>query len=148
MLHIISLQAFISYSIWPLCPKMTLRWCLVFYVHWNQWNESIKVWSHDFWGRMSKSFCHWFSTTMHQLSEDEESTCTSIYIIKESSSHPQWVYLDNVCIFKLGQKKNTCVSGFPTLPSPDPNILLWIVSKILSNLLKNREKLLKNAIPI
>ena len=41
-----------------------------------------------------------------QLSEDEETDSgekqsTSIYIIKESSSHPRWVYLDNVCIFKL-----------------------------------------------
>ena len=33
------------------------------------------------------------------------------------------------------KKKNICVSGFPTL-----NILLWIVSKILSNLLKNGKK--------
>ena len=74
----------------------------------NQWNASIKkglvMWllrSHE-----HILLCHWFSTTIHQLSEDEETDSgekqsTSIYIIKESSSHPRWVYLDNVCIFEL-----------------------------------------------
>ena len=74
----------------------------------NQWNASIKkglvTWllrSHE-----QILLCHWFSTTIRQLSEDEETDSgekqrTSIYIIKESSSHPRWVYLDNVCIFKL-----------------------------------------------
>ena len=74
----------------------------------NQWNASIKkglvTWllrSHE-----HIFLCHWFSTTIHQLSEDEETDSgekksTSINIIKESSSHPRWVYLDNVCIFKL-----------------------------------------------
>ena len=71
----------------------------------NQWNTSIKkglvIWllrSHE-----HILLCHWFSTTIHQLSEDEETDSgekqsTSIYIIKESSSYPRWVYLDNVCI--------------------------------------------------
>ena len=74
----------------------------------NQWNASIKkglvMWllrSHE-----QILLSHWFSTTIHQLCEDEETDSgekqsTSIYIIKESSSHPRWVYLDNVCIFKL-----------------------------------------------
>ena len=71
----------------------------------NQWNASIKkglvTWllrSHE-----HILLCHWFSTTIHQLSQDEETDSgekqsTSIYIIKQSSSHPRWVYLDNVCI--------------------------------------------------
>ena len=63
----------------------------LFYVHLNQRNESIKRFSlvHE-----HIHLCHWFIITMHQLSEDEErdsgaKESTSIYIIKESSSHPR-----------------------------------------------------------
>ena len=56
-----------------------------------------KVWSRDFHILLRSHeqilLCHLFSTTMHQLYEDEETDTgekeiLSIYIIKEGSSHP------------------------------------------------------------
>ena len=99
------------YKLFNLAPLPKNDFTLVLYCSMsilNQWNASIKkglvTWllrSHE-----QILLCHWFSTTIRQLSEDEETDSgekqsTSIYIIKESSSHPRWVYLDNVCIFKL-----------------------------------------------
>ena len=59
-----------------------------------------------------------------------------------------------VCLKTLDLAKfwiKICVSGFPTLPRflfLPLNILLWIVSKMLSNLLKIGDSVLKNAISI